>query len=117
MFQRVAVTAYFQQDGACGHMLVILAVIKEDGTGEPWIIAFHLVFQGGREAQILEEIGVINIFVGTAVDDHHLGRRFSVYFGHGGSDGVAGDDGVPMNIQNNFDGGVFFQVVLDGDRS
>lgn len=70
-------------------MLVIFAVVEKYGAGETRIVAFHLVFQGGREAQVLEKVRVINIVVSAAVDDHHLGGGFAVYIGYGGGDGVA----------------------------
>ena len=95
-------------------MLVEALAAQVDGPGQAAVNAQHVFLNLHRQSQVLFPVRVGQAHVVGPHHQHDLGHLFPVDLGLFGVAGaVAADDGVPVNVQHNLDGGILLQHLLD----
>ena len=104
---------HLHQQGAGGELLVIAAAAQGDGPGQAHVVGDELPLEADSQGQVVGPARVAGPAAVGAHHQHHLGRLFFVLLGDQLIDGpVRPHQGVPVHVQNDFDGGIFGQPVL-----
>lgn len=108
--------SYLDEQTAGGEVLIIKAVAEQYRPGEPGVHPLHAPLPCGGETEVLPPAGQPDAAaVVTPADDHDL-RGLLPRPAPGPDRGHPGTalrlNGVPVDIQHDFDAGVLFQILL-----
>ena len=104
--------AHLHQQRTVGELLVVPGGAHGHGPGQGGIEGVHALLDAAGQGQVLHPVGVFSPLAG-AQHQHDLGGVHPVDPGDGlVYRAVLPHQGVPVDVQHDFDGGILLQVPL-----
>ena len=112
LLKGVAVGAHLHQQRTVGELLVVPGGAHGHGPGQGGIEGVHALLDAAGQGQVLHPVGVFSPLAG-AQHQHDLGGVHPVDPGDGlVYRAVLPHQGVPVDVQHDFDGGILLQIPL-----
>lgn len=113
LLEGIAVAAHLHQQRAVGEVLIVDRAADGNGPGQGGVEGVHALLDLHGQGQVLVPVGVVAP-LGAAQHQHDLRGGLAVDGGQGlVNRAVLPNQGVPVDVQDDFDGGVLLQVLLD----